>query len=1060
MKGFFRIKSCLIAIIFAMLACNFLYLEKVYASDSSYLTGINGGQVFNENNHEYMIINQIMTWEEAKRYSESKSGYLATITSEEERLFIQELTASQGTLNSYWLGASDEEKEEEWKWITGEPFSFANWAYGEPNNALGKHSENHLVFSKSSGHWNDEKGTNLTNGFVVEWDSQRDIQNADVNMDGAVDILDLGLVAKRYNGNEQIYDINKDGVVDIYDLVKISKKLSVLYKENNSISIGNTFGNAMNSGIAAKDDKYIYYRNDSDGGKLYKTDFQGILSTKLSDDAIYHINVIGNWIYYRNDSDEGKLYKIRTDGTDRIRLADDKYTSLTVSGQWIYYSNGSDGFKPYKIKTNGAERQKLTDESVSLLGLVGTELFYLNTSDNNRIYKVNVDGTNRIRLSDDSIFRYTIWQDKIYYINKDDNNFVYRMDITGKNKQKFWAESVLNLNTSEGYLYYSSAEDGSLYRLNLQSKSKYRIGYEIATQNGQPNPLNIINNWIYYGNGADGGKLYKITSEGALKQAVDNYKVYQNNSLVKEFNNQSEAINYASQLDHSKVVGANAKVVWHNYPMYKVYDGGVLSKEFPSDNLFKVIEYARTLTSGRVIKIASDARDGDLLWSKGRYRVFRYQELMKLFDSENDAKAYGSTIDHAAVIDMNGQNKWNNYPDFKVYESGRFSGEYKTLAEAIQAASSKTNSTAFKEDSIFSSPTVEAWSNRSKKYYVYNDEVLLNSFDSVNDSLIFAQQSSNRTVIDSAGITLWNSSNSLKGFVTSVSTPLNVRSGAGTTNSIIGKLNYLNGVEITNVLTGWYQIKYGTGIGYVSAAYIEIGAAQRRQDIIKIAIGITSKFEGEGYTAIAGNFDGQGLSVGILQWNIGTGTLQPLLRRMDTEYNQIMRNIFGTNYDSIHLMLDKSRADQLAWAVSINNSLNKIIEPWRTQIYNLCSTPEYQQIQRDATATYTSKAASITYTYNLKSTRAYALAFDIATQNGAVNSTAAATISQAQQQRPNMTEKELLTVIANAVADAANPAYTEDVRSRKLCIVNGSGIVHRTQFYLDRDYGLSDESWR
>src|SRR5262245_35357675 len=29
---------------------------------------------------------------------------------------------------------------------------------------------------------------------------------------------------------------------------------------------------------------------------------------------------------------------------------------------------------------------------------------------------------------------------------------------------------------------------------------------------------------------------------------------------------------------------------------------------------------------------------------------------------------------------------------------------------------------------------------------------------------------------------------------------------------------------------------------------------------------------------LAGNFDGQGLSFGMLQWNIGTGSLQPLLR--------------------------------------------------------------------------------------------------------------------------------------------------------------------------------------
>ncbi|MEG3042634.1 MAG: SH3 domain-containing protein, partial [Clostridium sp.] len=97
--------------------------------------------------------------------------------------------------------------------------------------------------------------------------------------------------------------------------------------------------------------------------------------------------------------------------------------------------------------------------------------------------------------------------------------------------------------------------------------------------------------------------------------------------------------------------------------------------------------------------------------------------------------------------------------------------------------------------------------------------------------------------------------------------------------------------------------------------------------------------------------------------------------------------------------------------------------------------------------------------YKLKTVRGFALALDIVVQNGSINSEATKTIDIAIAKTPNMTEKNLLGVIANAVADSS-PNNTEDIRSRKMAIVNGKGIVHGGMLYLDADYGLSDNYWR
>jgi len=57
-----------------------------------------------------------------------------------------------------------------------------------------------------------------------------------------------------------------------------------------------------------------------------------------------------------------------------------------------------------------------------------------------------------------------------------------------------------------------------------------------------------------------------------------------------------------------------------------------------------------------------------------------------------------------------------------------------------------------------------------------------------------------------------------KGYITA--SALNVRKGAGSNYSVLGKLYKGTEVEIISTADGWCKIKYGTGTGYVSASYV------------------------------------------------------------------------------------------------------------------------------------------------------------------------------------------------------------------------------------------------
>src|SRR5262245_6138993 len=72
------------------------------------------------------------------------------------------------------------------------------------------------------------------------------------------------------------------------------------------------------------------------------------------------------------------------------------------------------------------------------------------------------------------------------------------------------------------------------------------------------------------------------------------------------------------------------------------------------------------------------------------------------------------------------------------------------------------------------------------------------------------------------------------------------------------------------------------------------------------ALRITSTFEtGKpgGFGGLTGNFDGQGLSFGLMNWNFGTGSLQPLLKEFLSKHPDRFRAAFGADAERIRQLL-------------------------------------------------------------------------------------------------------------------------------------------------------------
>ena len=82
---------------------------------------------------QYEYIAGSFTWKQAKADAELRGGRLACITTSQKR---DDIFVSLGTLPSdpMWLGGYVGSGE--WKWLTGESFSFTDWAAGQPATTL------------------------------------------------------------------------------------------------------------------------------------------------------------------------------------------------------------------------------------------------------------------------------------------------------------------------------------------------------------------------------------------------------------------------------------------------------------------------------------------------------------------------------------------------------------------------------------------------------------------------------------------------------------------------------------------------------------------------------------------------------------------------------------------------------------------------------------------------------------------------------------------------------------------------------------------------------------
>lgn len=159
------------------------------------------------------------------------------------------------------------------------------------------------------------------------------------------------------------------------------------------------------------------------------------------------------------------------------------------------------------------------------------------------------------------------------------------------------------------------------------------------------------------------------------------------------------------------------------------------------------------------------------------------------------------------------------------------------------------------------------------------------------------------------------------------------------------------------------------------------------------ALAITSTLETGhrgGFDGLSGDFDGMGLSFGLVNWNLGAGSLQPLLRDLAREFPTRFVAAFGLDAPRFLALItptgDAARRTQLAFAKREMNEVRggkKVIrEPWSTYFRRLAADPEFQRIEVRYAKELLDRAKYFCEYFGLVSERALCFMFDAVSSHG------------------------------------------------------------------------------
>ncbi|MCR8987914.1 hypothetical protein NW801_23270 [Brevibacillus laterosporus] len=214
-------------------------------------------------------------------------------------------------------------------------------------------------------------------------------------------------------------------------------------------------------------------------------------------------------------------------------------------------------------------------------------------------------------------------------------------------------------------------------------------------------------------------------------------------------------------------------------------------------------------------------------------------------------------------------------------------------------------------------------------------------------------------------------------------------------------------------------------------------------------------FEGHyGYSNLAGNFDGQGISFGIIQFNFGQRTLQPVLKQYISYHEKEFYAIFGKEKGDIlkKVVFEYGFRQQFQWGASISNR-GVVIKEWEKPFMEMGRSRNNQKCQEDVAMDFVNRAEDFCDSFGIISTQGLAFVFDHVIQSWSFNNMQRILREIREKEdeyrkahdNRSMPDEDRLSIILDFIPDDAAHQF-----KRRSLIKQGYG------YYGNKRYDISD----
>lgn len=191
---------------------------------------------------------------------------------------------------------------------------------------------------------------------------------------------------------------------------------------------------------------------------------------------------------------------------------------------WIYYLRKADSlagekeetiwrFRPDRILSD----QLVADQEAWDLNIAPEGLYYANWSDNHTLYLATLDGGSAKRLTDSPVQQLSFTQDRIVFVR---NRQIYKMPRSGGMAVQINEDEAENVVAWGDWIYYANGSDGfKPYRVRLDGTGRMKIS------NDETLFLVVAGEWLFYSNLSDGEKLYRVKIDGTNRSKIGEDRV-------------------------------------------------------------------------------------------------------------------------------------------------------------------------------------------------------------------------------------------------------------------------------------------------------------------------------------------------------------------------------------------------------------------------------------------------------------------------------------------------------------------------------------------------------